>query len=40
MGYPTSHGSQDLLEVALAVVVLMLVGEQLHLYIKEANHKP
>ena len=34
MGYPISHGSQDLLEVAVAVVVLVLVGGQLHLYIK------
>ena len=39
-GLPISHGSQDLLEVALAVVVLVLVGGRLHVYIKEANHKP
>ena len=27
-----NHDSQDLLEVAVAVVVLVLVGGQLHLY--------
>ena len=41
-GYPESHESQDLLEVAVVgvVLVLVLVGGQLHFYIKEEdNHK-
>ena len=41
-GYPVSHDSQGLLEVAVAVaVVVVVLGGQLHFYIKKitTSHK-